>query len=87
MQHALQGSAQIADAGGRRIIRIVGEDFKEVATDDRITRGHGGAKVSVAGRNNREVRGKDEIEPGRTLEQRLKIGGSRRIRQFHPAVF
>jgi hypothetical protein len=65
LEHALQGGAQVADAGGRRIIGIVREDVKDAAAQDIFAVRYGCLEVRAGNGLNGEVWRENKIQPGR----------------------
>jgi hypothetical protein len=69
---------EVANARRLRIVGVVGEHVEELAADDVLTLRHRRVEVGVAGRNDRQVRGEDEVESWRRLEKRPEVGGGKR---------
>jgi hypothetical protein len=71
---ALKRSAEIADAGGVRIVGIVGENVEYAAMENGFALRECGAQIGIADGKNGQVGGENEIKPWRGLKQKLKIG-------------
>jgi hypothetical protein len=60
-----------------RVLRIVGEDLKEIAADDLLRFGESNLSIRRGDRDNREVWvvwQKNEIKAGNRFEERSEIG-------------
>jgi hypothetical protein len=73
--HPVQGGAQVPNAGGLRVVGVVGEDLEQPAAQDVLAPGHGGVQVGVAHRHDHQPRVQDQIASRRRLEQGPEVQG------------
>jgi len=74
LQRPLEGPAQVRDACGLRIVRVVREHLEDAAPDDLVARRHRRAEVRVAHRDDPEVRRQHEVGAAGGLEESAKVG-------------
>ena len=77
-QNAIERRPQVARPRRRRIVGVVGEHIEQVAPQDRPARGHGGAQVRIADRDDDKGGGQYEVRSGRRLEQGAEVRGRER---------
>ena len=76
--HAAKRGEQVAFAGGLGIVGIIRKHLEKPAAENFVAPGHGGAEISVAGREDRQIGGENQITTGHGLEDPLEI---RRLNQ------
>src|SRR5689334_25119795 len=59
LAHAIERRAQVADPGGRRVVRVVGEHFEQSAADDLLALGHRGGEIRLVHGRDGEVRSEE----------------------------
>ena len=77
LEDSLKRGAQVANAGGSSVARVVGEHVEDPAPQDRRPLGHGRAQVGVAHGDDDELAVQHQVQPGRGLEQSPKLRLSR----------
>jgi hypothetical protein len=73
LAHPLERRAQVADAGRRRIVGVVGEDVEDAPSQDVVAADHGRSHVRVAHRGDAEVGVEDQERARCSLEQRPEV--------------
>src|SRR5579859_475951 len=72
-EDSLERSAQVANAGGGRVVGVVGKSIENATAKNVVALGHGRAEVGVADGDDFEFGIEDQIESGRRLENKTKV--------------